>query len=69
MTTIIDKIGELWSFKYIGSYEQNNDGFEEDMKHRLKWREVSGNWCDTRISKRLKSKFYKSVMRPTTLYG
>lgn len=34
-----DKVGEVWV--YLGSFLQNDGGFEEDMKHRIK-----RNWCN-----------------------
>ena len=35
----------------------------------VKWREMSGVFCDRKIPKKLKSKIYKSVLRPVMLYG
>lgn len=35
----------------------------------MKWRQVTGVLCDRRIPNRLKSKIYKSVVRPVALYG
>jgi len=35
----------------------------------MKLREVSGIFCDKKIPMKLKDKFYRSVERPTMLYG
>jgi hypothetical protein len=45
-----------------------------DAKYRIKcgwmkWREALGVLCDKRIPIRLKSKFYRSIVRPTMLYS
>lgn len=40
------------------------------IKHeRIKWKKASSVLCDKRIPIRLKGKFFKSVVRPTMLYG
>lgn len=58
----------------LGSFVQNNGGFDVDVKHRIvcwwiKLRESSGVLCDKRISLWLKDKFYKSVVRLTMVCG
>jgi len=35
----------------------------------MTWREVSGVLCGKKIPMRMKGKFYKSLLRPTVLYG
>ncbi len=35
----------------------------------MKWRSISGVVCDKKISLRLKSKMYKTFVRPALLYG
>jgi hypothetical protein len=35
----------------------------------LKWRQASGVLCDPRVPLNLKSKFYRTAIRPTMLYG
>jgi hypothetical protein len=44
------------------------------VRHRisagwLKLRQASGVLCDKRVLQKLKGKFYKTVIRPTMLYG
>jgi len=69
-----DEIKEVEYFKYLESFVQKNNGFDEDVKHKIRyrwitWREASGVLCDKRIPMELKGKFYKSVMRPVIFYG
>ena len=35
----------------------------------MSWKKVSGVLCDRKLSARVKGKMYKSVVRPTMLYG
>ena len=35
----------------------------------MSWRKVSGVLCDRKLSAKVKGKMYKSVVRPTKLYG
>ena len=35
----------------------------------MSWRKVSGVLCDRKLSAKVKGKMYKSVVRPTMLYG
>lgn len=44
-------VGEVESFKYLGSFLQKNGGFDKDVKHRIKsgrikWREVLVILCE-----------------------
>jgi hypothetical protein len=53
---------------------QKNEDIDEDVSHRikagwLKWRQASGVLCDPRVPLNLKGKFYRTVIRPTMLYG
>jgi len=36
MTISCDVIGEIESFKYLGSFVKRDEGFEMDLKHRIK---------------------------------
>jgi hypothetical protein len=45
-----------------------------DVEHKIKcswmkWREASSVLCDKRVLMKLKDKFYRSVVKPTMLYG
>jgi hypothetical protein len=62
------------TFRYLGSMLQKDGDIDEDVSHRikagwLKWRQASGNLCDPRMPQKLKAKFYRTVIRPTMLYG
>jgi hypothetical protein len=53
---------------------QLDGDIDEDVSHRikagwLKWRQASDILCDSKMSLKLKSKFYKTVIRPIILYG
>jgi hypothetical protein len=61
-------------FRYLGSMLQKDRNIDEDLSHRikagwLKWRQTSGVLCDPRVLLKLKGKFYRTVIRPTILYG
>ena len=53
---------------------QTDGDIDEDVRHRisagwLKWRQASGIFCDKRVPQKLKSKFYRTAIRPAMLYG
>ncbi|XP_065652832.1 uncharacterized protein LOC136080147 [Hydra vulgaris] len=61
-------------FTYLGSRVQSNGGSEKEVKKRVQagwcgWHKVSGVICDRRVSTRMKSKIYRTVVRPAMLYG
>ena len=61
-------------FKYLGATLSADGDSAVDARARtsaawLKWRQVTGVLCDRRIPKKLKSKIYKTVVRPVALYG
>jgi hypothetical protein len=62
------------TFRYLRSMLQKDEDIDEDLSHRikvswLKWRQASGVLYDPRVPLRLKSKFYRTVIRLTMLYG
>ena len=68
-----EKVKRAKNFKYLGSIV-SNDGRCEEVRRRIQagwmsWRKVSGVLCDRKLSAKVKSKMYKSVVRPTILYG
>jgi hypothetical protein len=53
---------------------QKNGDIDEDDSHWikvcwLKWCQASDVLCDSRVSLKLNDKFYRTVIRPTMLYG
>nr|GEW06525.1 putative reverse transcriptase, identical [Tanacetum cinerariifolium] len=62
------------SFRYLGSVIHRSGRIDDNVAHRIrawwmKWRVASGVLYDWRIPLKLKGKFYKVAIRPTTLYG
>jgi hypothetical protein len=61
-------------FHYLGSMIQKDGDIDEDFSHIikagwLKWRQAFGVLCDSRVSLKLKDKFYRTAIRPIILYG
>ncbi|XGW10231.1 hypothetical protein V3C99_012037 [Haemonchus contortus] len=62
------------TFKYLGSALASDGslGFETNSRVNaawLKWRSMTGVLCDKNIPERLKSKIYRTVIRPVAIYG
>ncbi|KAK3557609.1 hypothetical protein QTP70_030538 [Hemibagrus guttatus] len=69
-----EEVKKVQEFKYLGSTVQSNGECEKEVKKRVQagwngWRKVSGVLCDRKISARIKGKVYRTVVRPTMLYG
>ena len=69
-----EKVKKAKNFKYLGSTVSNDGKCEEEVRRRIQarwmsWRKVSGVLCYRKLSAKVKSKMYKSVARPTMLYG
>uniref|UniRef100_W5MA04 ribonuclease H n=1 Tax=Lepisosteus oculatus TaxID=7918 RepID=W5MA04_LEPOC len=68
------QLNKVTQFKYLGSCVNSDCATLQDAKTRvsaawMKWRQVTGVLCDKKIPLRLKSKVYRSVVRPVALYG
>ena len=68
-----EKVKKPKNFKYLGS-TVSNDGRCEEVRRRIQagwmsWRKVFGVLCIRKLSAKVKGKMYKSVVRPTMLYG
>ena len=62
------------SFKYLGSWITSNSCTFEEVQARsraawMRWRELTGVMCDRRMPLRLKSKVYRTMIRPIILYS
>ena len=62
------------TFCYLGLMLQKDSDIDKDVMHRitawwLKWRQASGILYDKRVPQKLKSKFYRTAVRPAMLYG
>jgi hypothetical protein len=62
------------TFCYLGSMLQKDGDIDEDLSHRikaswLKWRQASDVLCNPMVPLKLKDKFYRTMIRPTILYG
>ena len=61
-------------FKYLGALISSQANLKAAVAARvnaawMKWKEVTGVLCDRRMPERLKSKIYRTVVRPVALYG
>ena len=61
-------------FKYLALEMEAEGGSWKAVMQRvkiawMKWREMSGIICDRKILRKLKSKIYRTVLRPVLLYG
>ena len=69
-----EKVKRAKNFKYLGSTVSSDGRCEEEVRRRIQarwmsWKKVSGVLCDRKLSAKVKGKMYKSVVRPTMLYG
>ncbi|KAK3556400.1 hypothetical protein QTP70_007978 [Hemibagrus guttatus] len=69
-----EEVKKVQEFKYLGSTVQSNGECGKEVKKRVQagwngWRKVSGVLCDRKISARIKGKVYRTVVRPSMLYG
>ncbi|KAK3524437.1 hypothetical protein QTP70_028665, partial [Hemibagrus guttatus] len=69
-----EEVKKVQEFKYLGSTVQSNGECGKEVKKRVQagwngWRKVSEVLCDQKISARIKGKVYRTVVRPTMLYG
>ena len=69
-----EKVKRAKNFKYLGSTVSSDERCEKGLRRRIKagwmsWRKVSKVLCDRKLSANVKGKMYKSVVRPTMLYG
>ena len=63
----------MQEFKYLGTTHSSRD-CGRAVKNREQvgwnsWRKVSGLICDRRVSAKVKEKVYRTVVRPSMMYG
>ena len=68
------EMAKVKEFKYLGSTVQSNGGCDKEVKKRVQagwysWRRVTGMICDKRVPAGVKGKMYKTIVRPSMLYG
>ncbi|VDO73451.1 unnamed protein product [Heligmosomoides polygyrus] len=61
-------------FKYLGSAIASDGSLMVEVNARVstawsKWRSLTGVLCDKKMPERLKSKIYRTVVRPVAMYG
>jgi len=61
-------------FKYLGTVIDQAGGCEAEVTRRIsaawnRWRDLSGVLCDKKVPKQLKVLLYKTVIKPTLIYG
>ena len=69
-----EKVKRAKNFKYLGSTVSSNGRCKEEVRRRIQvgWmssRKLSGFLCDRKLSTKVMGKMYKSVVKPTMLYG
>ena len=62
------------AFKYLGSWVHEQGGLDQEIRARVQgigtaWNNVSGVMYDRRMPARIKKQIYKTMFRPTALYG
>ncbi|KAK6742586.1 hypothetical protein RB195_010067 [Necator americanus] len=67
------ELNKVNCFKYFGSKVTSTGDIDEEGRARvnaawMKWKMATGLLCDEKVSVRLKSKIYRTVVRPVTLH-
>jgi hypothetical protein len=60
-------------FRYLGSMLQRDGNIDEDVSYRIKagwmkWRQASRVLCDKRVPHKLEDKFYRTAIRPASVF-
>ncbi|KAL6735402.1 hypothetical protein Aduo_005847 [Ancylostoma duodenale] len=69
-----EELPKVFVFKYLGSRISADGNTLTEAECRAnaawgKWRQVTGVLCDRKVPSKLKSKIYRTVVRPVALYG
>ena len=62
------------TFTYLGSALAEDGELDTEVTHRVQsgwknWKRMSGVLCDRRMNVKIKSKVYRTVVRPALMYG
>ncbi|KAK6749799.1 hypothetical protein RB195_002043 [Necator americanus] len=68
------ELNKVNCFKYLGSKVTSTGDIDQEGRARvntawMKWKMTTGVLCDKKVPVRLKSKIYRTVVRPVALYG
>ncbi|KAK6737186.1 hypothetical protein RB195_019713 [Necator americanus] len=68
------ELNKVNCFKYLGSKVTSTGDIDQEGRARvnaawMKWKMATGVLCDKKVPVRLKSKIYRTVVRPVALYG
>ncbi|KAK6764634.1 hypothetical protein RB195_024815 [Necator americanus] len=68
------ELNKVKCFKYLGSKVTSTGDIDQEGRARvnaawMKWKMATGVLCDKKVPVRLKSKIYRTVVRPVALYG
>ncbi|KAK6742270.1 hypothetical protein RB195_009871 [Necator americanus] len=68
------ELNKVNCFKYLGSKVTSTGDIDQEGRARvnaawMKWKIATGVLCDKKVPVRLKSKIYRTVVRPVALYG
>ena len=69
-----EELPKVDAFKYLGSVIDRDGTSQQDVQSRvwvgwMKWRELTGVLCDKNMPVKMKSKVYRTVVRPAMMYG
>ena len=69
-----DTLNTVTTFKYSGSIYDSYVGAEREINNRvklawMKWKQLTGVLCDKKVPIKMKDKMYKTVIKPTIIYG
>ncbi|KFD62766.1 hypothetical protein M514_25046 [Trichuris suis] len=72
--SVHEPLTKALTFKYLGSYLSYEGGVTTDVSARIqtawqKWKTLTAVLCDKKLPRKLKSKVYRTVIRPAVLYG
>ncbi|KFD62148.1 hypothetical protein M514_25633 [Trichuris suis] len=72
--SVQEPLTKALAFKYLGSYLTSEGGVTTDVSTKMqtawqKWKTLTGVLCDKKLPRKVKSKVYRTVIRPAVLYG